>query len=368
MMETTVFWQKLKRENEELKSEIATLRAKYDADMQSMRQQLDSALQEVQISRENEELNKQVTLSSLEGSLMLETIRTQMATSAESLQAENEELKLLDEMFAQTHQALARLESRADKISYHAGSSMAAVQSLDSTANSITQFVSTIKEISDQTNLLALNAAIEAARAGEAGRGFAVVADEVRGLAAKAHETSGKIDQLVNQIVSQVSEIKEAISENQSCAEEVSASSSQIGCIVNEVVVKSGHMQRVIFLASTRSFLDTVKLDHAVWKQNLYKLVEAESFDEHVSEHTECRLGEWYYRGSGKQYGQLRSFALLEEPHKEVHEYGKNALKFGKNSDAYSMIQAIKAMEKASCEVVYQIDCLMDDITKAKFG
>ncbi|WP_373416772.1 methyl-accepting chemotaxis protein [Vibrio parahaemolyticus] len=132
-------------------------------------------------------------------------------------------------MFKQTHQALARLDDRAVKISSQATQSIESVQILDNTATSISHLVSTIQEISDQTNLLALNAAIEAARAGEAGRGFAVVADEVRNLAGKASEASEQIDSLVNQVLTQVSSIKSAIDENQICAEEVSASSAPFG-------------------------------------------------------------------------------------------------------------------------------------------
>ncbi|RIZ54242.1 CZB domain-containing protein [Vibrio sp. PID23_8] len=73
------------------------------------------------------------------------------------------------------------------------------------------------------------------------------------------------------------------------------------------------------------------------------------------------------YKGAGTQYKERRSFALLEEPHKLVHEHGINALKYGKNADTHSMNNAIKAMEKASYEVVYQLDSLLDNITSAKF-
>ncbi|MFB9216076.1 methyl-accepting chemotaxis protein [Vibrio sinaloensis] len=353
---------RIKLENETLKKELTALKHQHQMELETLNHQLAKAEQSANTAKQSYTSSDQLMSSSLKGGDMLQTIRTAMVESAQSMAQENQDLQQLDEMFKQTHQALNRLDDRAVKISSQASDSIESVQILDTTANSISQLVSTIQEISDQTNLLALNAAIEAARAGDAGRGFAVVADEVRTLAAKASDASEQIDSLVNQALTQVNSIKTSINENQICAEEVSTSSAQIGSIVNEVVVKSEHMKQVIHVASTRAFLDTVKLDHALWKNNIYRLLQNGQFTETVNSHSECRLGQWYYRGDGQAFNHLRSFSMIEEPHKGVHESGRRAMNQANVGNMDAMASSINAMEDASERVVVQIDHLMDEI------
>lgn len=357
---------RVKQENARLKQELEALKIQHQTDISALKSQYDESQQRILFTQQAQQNSDEMMSCCLKGGDMLKSIQQEMVEGAKSMAYESQELQKLDEMFEQTHQALAHLDNRSVKISKHASKSAESVRILDHTTGSISNLLTTIQEISDQTNLLALNAAIEAARAGEVGRGFAVVADEVRTLAGKAGEASDEIDSLVKQVLSQVNEIKSSIDENQVCAEEVSASSAQISTIVNEVVMKSESMQRVIHIASTRAFLDSVKLDHAIWKNNTYYLLQSGAVGEAINSHLECRLGQWYYRGDGQVYCHLSAYQSLEKPHKVVHESGRSAMKQAASGDTEGVITSVKAMEDASVQVAFEIDRLMHEIIEAQ--
>jgi methyl-accepting chemotaxis protein len=97
------------------------------------------------------------------------------------------------------------------------------VEELASNNANITEILSVIEGISEQTNLLALNAAIEAARAGEQGRGFAVVADEVRNLASRTQESVGEIRQVIENVQNGTRDVVRAIQDGNDLANDSAA-------------------------------------------------------------------------------------------------------------------------------------------------
>ncbi len=125
-----------------------------------------------------------------------------------------------------------------NRIADRVRSSAAVVEQLGTRSDQIGEIVGTIEDIADQTNLLALNAAIEAARAGEQGRGFAVVADEVRALAERTTKATHEISQMIKSIQTETRQAVKAMEEGVGEVESGTTEAARSGAALEEILEK----------------------------------------------------------------------------------------------------------------------------------
>jgi len=194
-------------------------------------------------------------------------------TSRSNLSQINDAMEALHTVTAQSEEIselVAQNRSQVDSQARQAEASADIINRLDGHSRSIGSILDVIKTIAEQTNLLALNAAIEAARAGEQGRGFAVVADEVRTLANRTHNSTEEIESMIGNLQKDAEKAVKAINAGREQAQEgveiTQQVSQQVESIreiiarlsqINEHIV-SDTQQQDLLLADVASSLNTI--------------------------------------------------------------------------------------------------------------
>jgi len=341
----------LELEVEKYKVEIASLKQSF-TDSESITQ-YDYA-QKVAYTNEEISLCINVTES-------LSCIREKSAEKTQELFDKQSKLIETSKLFSQSSVLLDQIKTNITLLNSSANESISAVHKLNDASQSIAIFTESINGISSQTNLLALNAAIEAARAGEHGRGFAVVADEVRALAGKTEDATKEIESFVDEIRVNASATSSGFDEMLEATHRMLKSIETVSTVIDEVVNLADEMTSVINNSSANKFIELIKMDHMIYKLEIYKVIFALSnkTEGDFALHTHCRLGKWYYEGEGvRLFPDSSIFKAIETPHKEVHICGINALQASTQGQKKESITFLSEMEIASETVINLLDKL----------
>lgn len=260
-----------------------------------------------------------------------------------------------------TRKSLADIGDLCEKMQH----AQTLAQSLSGRSNDITNVISLIDDIAEQTNLLALNAAIEAARAGEHGRGFAVVADEVRKLAEKTQKATKDIAIVVKAMQQESGDIHVNTEEINTISESMRENVDQIVGMMQDLSSSSVRSKFMLNMINNLVFCSLAKLDHVIYKNNLYSFVLGTSDEFGITDHKGCRLGKWYYEGDGhKNFRDTQGYKDLEKEHATVHSYANAIAIPMKEKQAVSkdfVDKNITIFEEGTKGVVREIDNMLHE-------
>ncbi|QDF28100.1 methyl-accepting chemotaxis protein [Halarcobacter anaerophilus] len=307
------------------------------------------------LERHNKNMTNSLTTTQEAYLSLLDELKSMMVEARDTAKGSTKGLNLTNDIVNDTENLHKEIEVEHEVVS-----------SLVAKSKDISDVINIIQEIAFQTNILSLNAAVEAATAGEAGKGFAVVAQEVRNLANRSAHAATQIKTVVDLIQAETVKIQGSSENVASVVNETKSRVLILSDLMNNFQRNSNRAVFEVESISNKIFINLAKLDHVIYKNNLYQLIFGGEHNFNPVDHHNCRLGKWYDTGLGKEeFSMVPSYKNLERCHSIVHDEANSLAKECSGHSVSCSKQLIETkielVENASEDVFTYLDNILEE-------